>query len=310
MSTPAIDMSRTSSLLDAIADGKNFDEDAVELKTDEEVLPQSVDDEPEQTEEAAPAEEQEQEQEQELEQPVQAADTAQAPQYQATEPYIPPVRENASAILEQIQIERAALLKQVNDGEIELEEYHEKTGRLAEVDAEIKAEIRANKQWTEYAQYQDEQAKRSAYEIFKAVPENQPFANDKRLFSAFNAAFMELEADAGARAKGYGWMLEEAKRMTVDAFSAVLGVAQKSPDQAATASNTASNVTDIKAKAKAAIASAKQPTPMSLSDISGTPGAAATEFERLDQAGSGFDKIDALMALPPEKLEAWMNRRI
>jgi hypothetical protein len=49
---------------------------------------------------------------------------------------------------------------------------------------------------------------------------------------------------------------------------------------------------------------------MSLSDIPGAPGAAATEFERLDQAGSGFDKIDALARLSPEKLEEWMNRRI
>jgi hypothetical protein len=103
-------------------------------------------------------------------------------------------------------------------------------------------------------------------------------------------------ADEANRNKTPDWILNEAKRRLESAF--------------APSSDAPRTEADIKASAKAKATAVKTPTPMSLSDIPGAPGAAASEFERLDQAGSGFNKIDTLMSLPPDKLEAWMNRRI
>ena len=285
--TDATDVERTSAFLDAIADGGEA-ENLVTEPVDESVP------EPVEAEVEAPAEP--------VEPDVQDEAPADPPVITAASPYIPPVRENAQAMLDQIAAERADLLEQVTTGEIAIEEYHDRMNRLVEIDTDIKAEIRANRQWAEYAQHQEQMAKGAAYAAFKAIPENQVFASDKRVFTAFNDAFMELEADPAAQAKGYAWMLDEAKRLTTESFAKAIGATPPAPAPA--------NVTDIRAKAQAKVAAVKQPAPLSLSDIPGAPGAAATEFERLDQAAPGFDKFDALSSMPPEKLEAWMNRRI
>lgn len=285
--TDATDVGRTSAFLDAIADGGEA-ENLVTESVDEPV-PEPVEAE---VETEVPAEP--------VEPDVQDEAPADSPVITAASPYIPPVRENAQAMLDQIAVERASLLEKVTTGEIEMEEYHEKLNQLVEIDTDIKAEIRANRQWAEYAQHQEQMAKGAAYAAFKAIPENQVFASDKRVFTAFNETFMELEADPAAQAKGYSWMLNEAKRLTTESFAKAIGATPPAP----------ANVTDIRAKAQAKIAAVKKPAPLSLSDIPGAPGAAATEFERLDQAAPGFDKFDALSSMPPEKLEAWMNRRI
>lgn len=70
------------------------------------------------------------------------------------------------------------------------------------------------------------------------------------------------------------------------------------------------NTEDVKAAAKAAIASAKPPVPTSLSDFpGGRPGAGASHTEVL-AAMNAHELSDAMQNMTPEQIEKFLNRRI
>lgn len=211
-------------------------------------------------------------------------------------PYIPPVRQDAAEQLAQIEQEIKALGVKLDNGDIETEQYHADLIKLHDARTQIQIERALAEQAAQAAAHADRNSWDSATKRFlSANPDYQDMTRQEPL-----AAIARLVmADEANQHKSPDWILGEAKRRLEAAF-----VPQSVQPPAARTED------DIKAAAKAKAAALKPSAPISISDIPGAPGAAASEFERLDQAGSGFSKIDALMSLPPDKLEAWMNRRI
>ena len=209
------------------------------------------------------------------------------------DPYIPPIREDAAAQLALIEQEMKALGTKLDEGEIETEAYHEALIKLTDTRTQIQIEQALAEQAARAAEHADRNAWGTANQRFLAA---NPGYQDMTRQEPLAAIARMVMADEANRNRSPDWILNEAKRRLESAF--------------APSSDAPRTEADIKASAKAKASAIKAPTPMSLSDIPGAPGAAATEFERLDQAGSGFNKIDTLMSLPPDKLEAWMNRRI
>ena len=211
-------------------------------------------------------------------------------------PYIPPVREDAEAQLAQIESDIKTLGTRFDDGEINTEQYHENLIKLHDSRTQIQIERALAMQATQAANHAHQHDWESATQRFlSANPDYQDMTRQEPLAAI---ARMIVAEDANQR-KAPDWILGEAKRR----LESVFGVHTQQ-------SASGRSEQEIQASARAKVAAAKASAPISISDIPGTPGAAASEFERLDQAGSGFNKIDALMNLPPDKLEAWMNRRI
>jgi hypothetical protein len=279
-----------TALLDSIADGQMIDEtqDAEPEVTEIEAAPESA---PAETLEPETAEAPETDPEQSAA-PVE--DGARAPHY------IPPVREDAAAQLAQIEAEIKALGLKLDNGDIETDAYHESLIKLTDARTQIQIERAIAEQAAQAARYSEKNAWDTATQRFlSANPDYQDMTRQEPLA----AIARMVMAEESSQHKSPDWVLSEAKRRLESAF----GLQPAASDPAPAAPRTEA---DIKAAAKAKAAALKPSAPISISDIPGTPGAAATEFERLDQAGTGFSKIDALMSLPPEKLEAWMNRRI
>lgn len=223
---------------------------------------------------------------------------------------VPQPPQGASERVKQIEQELKDLDTQLEDADISQPDHAKQTRALQDEAQRINGEI-------DYAVRRFNEDAAIAEREFWSNPDNEPFAVNKALWDTLSAKVTDLRRDPETMSRGHEYVLQEAKRQSLDTFAKALGMsvpaatptAKNDKDQPPKQPDGKQDPDKIKEAARKKVESAARPVPGSLSDFPGTPGAAETQFEALSKKPP-IDMFDALMELPKEQQTEWLNRRV
>jgi hypothetical protein len=207
-------------------------------------------------------------------------------------PYAPTLPEGAAERFAAIGEEIAALGAKYDSGEIEdPKAYHAQVAALIreQTTLQIRAEIAEEHARSTAAN--EQAAWNAANAAFASSPDNLDYIEKPVLADAMQGQINRLWADQALRAQGFAAVLAQAKANVAEAF----GIEAKSAPGS---------------KPSASIKVPAQPSaPYSLTDIPGGTAPSSDPFASVD-AKTPIGMVEAVMDMPPEKREAWLNRRI
>lgn len=124
--------------------------------------------------------------------------------------------EDAAAQIEQIETDLKALGSKLDEGEIELKDYHSQLIELTDKRADIKAEVKQ----AQMAESMNEQAAQQSWamaqqEFFR---ENSEYSDSPVKNAALDAAVRELAQSDDSANQSFSWLLHEAKNKVEAAF--------------------------------------------------------------------------------------------